>query len=117
MTVAPLLDLLRWKVRIDDLHLVLTALWFVSKEPKGALARTAARYDIKRWQVTSAIDRVEGALEIKLLQRKARQSATLTVYGKAVLRQGPLIIRAIRQLDRDLGHLYEQSLRSADDTP
>jgi len=61
--VTPQLNLLRWKVRIDDLHLVLSALWFVSKEPKGALARTAARYDIKRWQVTSAIDHVEELLK------------------------------------------------------
>jgi DNA-binding transcriptional LysR family regulator len=113
---VPQLNLLRWKVRIDDFQIVLTVLSMASENPKGALARAAARYNVERWAVSEAIDRVEKALGIDLLRRNARQSATPTFYGKVVLEQGPRVIEAVRQLDRDLSRIYEHSLRSADET-
>jgi hypothetical protein len=112
---VPQLSLLR-KVRIDDFQTVLTVLSMTSENPKAALARTAARYNVKRWEVSEAIDRVEKALEIDLLRRNAGQPATPTLYGKVALEQSPRVIEAIKQLDRDLSRIYEQLLRYADET-
>jgi len=53
---TPQLNLLRWKARIDDFQIVPTVLSTASENPKGALARTAARYNVERWAVSEAID-------------------------------------------------------------
>jgi len=102
---------LSWKVRIDDFQVALAALEEASKTPKGALTRVAASYGMERWEVTDAIDRVEKALELRLLDRKSKHPATLTPAGTVFLGWAPHVTHVIDQLDRALTPLAESMRR------